>query len=172
MNRYVISTFAAAALLTIGQIGPAQAALVNVNFTVGIDSGPFKNRSYTGRFAYEGSQTPGRNIFGETTFALASFSFVFEGLTANLTSFNTPTFWTLPQGEIPGLDGTAPTFTFNAGLGGFAPTFAYDRGQGVAGFGTVVFAPAISLPEPATAALVLVALGWLRRNRSYLHQSA
>ena len=123
-----------------------------------------------GNVAYEGSQTPGRNIFGETTFALASFSFVFEGLTANLASFNSSTFWTLPQGEVPGLDGTAPTFTFNAGLGGFAPTFAYDRGQGVAGFGTVVFAPAISLPEPGSLALALSALVVLTSRRRPLLQ--
>lgn len=160
MNRTLTLTLAAASLFTLAAV-PAQAALVNYNFVVSVDSGPFASRSYSGQFSYDAAQTPGGNAFGDTTFSLASFSFIFEGSSFSLADLvpGAPLLWTLPVGEAPGLDGAIASIAFTPGGSGFAPGFAYDRGRGVAGFGSVSYAlQTAGVPEPASAALVLAAL--------------
>ena len=161
MNPQQFFSIAATSLLAVACGSSAQAATVNYDFTVVIDSGPFKPRTYAGHFSYDGAQVPGLNLFGETTFALNSFSMVFEGVTLSLADFSpaAPLLWTLPAGETPGLDGAAAAYSFVTGAGGFAPSFAYDRRGGIAGFGSVSFVPGLVVPEPASVALVLLGLG-------------
>jgi hypothetical protein len=160
MNRNLTFVLAAAGFATLAA-APARAALVNYNFVVSVDSGPLASHSYSGQFSYDAAQLPGSNAFGDTTYSLTSFSFDFEGSSFSLADFlpGAPLLWTLPVGETPGLDGALAAIAFTPGGSGFASGFAYDRGRGVAGFGSVSYVlQAGRVPEPASAALVMLAL--------------
>lgn len=159
MNRTY--SLLAAGLVSLAGAFSAQAAVVNYDFVVSVDSGPLAGHTYNGQFGYDAAQTPGTNPFGDTTFVLKSFDFLFEGHGFSIADFGAPDtlLWTLPAGEAPGLDGVLDEIGFVPGGGGVGPGFAYDKGAGVAGFGSVRFSErAAEAPEPTSAALLLVAL--------------
>ncbi|MBI3367038.1 MAG: PEP-CTERM sorting domain-containing protein [Burkholderiales bacterium] len=168
MNRTLL--LAAAGLVSLAGALPAQAAIVNYDFVVSVDSGPLAGHSYNGKFGYDDAQAPGTNPFGDTTFVLSSFDFTFDGHGYSLADFGAPDalLWTLPDGEKPGLDGAQAEIGFVPGFGGDDPAFAYDKGAGVAGFGAIVYS--VHVAEPSSAALMAVALlglslGARRRQR-------
>lgn len=151
---------------------PAQAALVTYDIGLTVDSGPLGGQAFGGQFSFDDAQLPGTNLFGDTTYALSSFSFTFGGQAWSLADVaaGSALLWTLPAfGGPAGLDGVFNLFSFVPG-GGFDPFFTYDFGQGGAGTGALAYtlADAGTLPEPAGLALVcaaLLALAAARRAR-------
>lgn len=154
-----------ALLASLGALGlalaaaPATAAIVTVDFAItGVG---------TGSYQYDDT-TASTNLFGETEYALTSFSLDLGGTLYDLSSLDYGTA-IFSGGVLQGLDAYESTgaFAFTPGAGGgFAGTTATGTGTGT---GEVVFEdPRTSVPEPAALALGLVALGaagWARRRQ-------
>lgn len=144
----------------------AQAALVNVDFTVTTDTpvGSFGD-TFNGHFSYDDAALrPGAGFGGEDLYDLLSFSFTFAGQSYALADVPGAALAFDPAtGEQLGLDAVeaaGSAFAFVPGLAGAFPGFfSYDLGQDGSGLGRVSYeVDTGTVPEPATLGLLAFAL--------------
>lgn len=155
MNPF--SNWLRAGLLALALVGGAQAATVTVDFSVSGVAG-----SGSGFFRFDDtSGSP--NAFGETEYSLSSFSFSFGGSTYDLSDLGSA--WVVFDGStLLGLDASADMFSFVPGVGGQDPFLVTARATATVAYDVRNPQP---VPEPGSAALVLLAAGalWAGRRR-------
>ena len=144
----------------------AQAAPVVVNFgTNGFDGGALVGQTLTGQFSYDDATLTTSTDW----LALSSFSFTLAGQTYSLSSLElsnaTAAF---ANGQLLGVDaGPASAwsfdFSFSSDFGSGSPYVFYTSSDASVtdnyGWADVSFQPTATVPEPASYALVLAALG-------------
>lgn len=178
MNRNPFTRAAAALSLGLAALAAsplAQAALVNVDFTVTTDSavGAYGD-TFNGHFSYDDATlNAGGGFGGEDVYALQSFSFTFAGQAYSLADVPGGVVAYEPgSSNLLGLDAAALSgaFSFLPGIVNGPPaSFQFDLGQDGFGFGRVAYVVDTGgdVPEPASLGLLaaaLVAAGAARRR--------
>ncbi|MFG6416315.1 PEP-CTERM sorting domain-containing protein [Roseateles sp. DC23W] len=144
----------------------AQAAPVVVDFsTTGFVGGSLAGQTLTGQFSYDDTGLDTSTAW----LALSSFSFTLAGQTYAFSSLElggaTAAFF---DGQLVGVDTSTASawsydFTFSSDFGSGFPYAFYTSSDSTVtddfGFADVSFQPTATVPEPATYALVLAALG-------------
>lgn len=162
MNKQLTRILSRIALtLTLGLSAlAAQADLVKYNFSVTIDPvGPLAGQSFSGNFSFD--STTGAPDAGNTRFALTSFNFDFDGTHYTKTDldYGDAVF----QGtSFLGLDASSALFSFANGVDILSAYFATDSAFGSF---SAQLAPASTVPEPESLALMLAGLGLLAYTR-------
>ncbi len=156
----------ALAIATLGAIAgfmtlnhhPVEAAIISYDFDVAIDDNgtSIANQTFSGSFSFDRAQIPDSNFFGDDLFAIASFSFNFNG-----TNFNEADIFlgnaVFSGTEFLGLELDTDLFSFVPGDGDlFEPSFLYDLGNSDVGSGEVSYT---QVPEPVISFSYLVVLG-------------
>jgi hypothetical protein len=161
------ATLAAVAVTSLAALAPStsHAAVVNYSFSVTVDTStsPLNGSVFTGSFSFDNSTgTPG--LGSETLYALSSFSFAFPGGPYSLGSLNYGDA-VFEGATFKGLDALGSVFSFLPASVGQPAFFAFDTGND-SGNGSLSFAlvPGV-VPEPGSAALVLLALAGLAVSR-------
>lgn len=156
MKSVLRSTLAAALLASAGW---AQAALIN--YTGQADFGPLAGETFSGSFSYA---DPAAGFEGPVD--LLSFTLEFAGQTYTLATADSTPVAQFIGGVFVGVDyadtdSGLPKVTFTAGFSELSQAFMiYDNGGDMgAGFGTFESFTDGSVPEPASAALLLAGLG-------------
>jgi uncharacterized protein (TIGR03382 family) len=143
----------------------AQAAQVVYTFSGTVDSGLLASTGYSGGFSYDdGSLTDS----GVESVALSTLSFQFMGGNFGLGDADFSPTADFLNGIFLGLSyvvsGVDPGFSFisasGSGLLGDVAYLSYSSSTGDSGYGSLTYVPA-----PATAVLVLLGAGMLRRRR-------
>lgn len=169
--RSALSMATLAALCLTGA-APAAAALVQVDFSVTIDTttSPLFGTVHHGSLAYDdasGVAGPG----AETWYGLTRFAFAFDGVTLALADLAFADA-VHDDGLFAGLEAVQHSglFAFVPGLGGQPASFAFDLGGGHAGYGAISYRvlPSGQIDAPPTWVLLtlpLAALAWAGRRR-------
>jgi hypothetical protein len=154
----------------------AQAAPVVVNFTTdGLDGGSLIGQTVTGELSYDDATLTSTTA----SLALLSFSFTLAGQTYTIggTELDNAAA-AFVNGLLVGVDATAAgagahDFAFSSDFGSGAPYLFYtnsdDQITDDFGFASMSFQQTAAVPEPASYALVLAALGaclYTRRRRA------
>lgn len=143
-------------------MGLVSAASVTQTFGVTIDTvgSPLLGQSFYGSFSYDDATPDAAGFGSEQLFDLDSFSFLFAGVSYGLGDLFTA-YAVHDGGAFTGLEVEGLGFIFlpQAASDGF---FAYDDGD-TSGLGAVRLTG--RLPEPASAALLLLALAGLATRR-------
>lgn len=178
MNRNSFTRTAAALSLGLAALAAsplAQAALVNVDFTVTTDNavGAFGD-TFNGHFSYDDATlNPGGGFGGEDVYSLQSFSFTFAGQAYSLADVpGAQVAYEPGTSNLLGLDAVElnAVFSMLPGIVGGPPaSFNYDLGQDGFGFGRIAYVVDTggNVPEPASLGLLaaaLVAAGATRRR--------
>lgn len=157
MNAF--KTLATAAVLAAGLNLGAHAAPVSQTFEGLIDAGPLLNETFTGFFSYDDA---GLSFSGFESVALSSFGLDFLGASHGLNASATADF---QDGIFLGLSyvDAAPDWSLSFTSGSFDSSDAYlhySVAGGVESSGAYTVKDAASaVPEPASLALSLLALG-------------
>ncbi|BCL34748.1 PEP-CTERM sorting domain-containing protein [Nostoc sp. MS1] len=133
----------------------SQAATINYNFQVAIDSGSLSGNNYTGSFSYDDASLTG---IGDEFIDVTNVAFNFQG--SDYTVANNPQV-AFSNGQFLGLSySPEPFFSFIPGNFDLSEAyFSYSFGFLNSGFGDVTYTlQNTSVPEPTTV-IGLVALG-------------
>ncbi|MEO3713319.1 PEP-CTERM sorting domain-containing protein [Roseateles flavus] len=154
-----IASLIAGAALTAGLSLGAQAAPVSKTFEGLIDAGPLLNESFSGFFSYDDAAL---SFSGFESVALSSFGLDFLGASHGLNATATADFQDGIFLGLSYLDGT-PDWSLSFTSGSFDSSDAYlhySLKGGVESSGAYTVKDAASaVPEPASLALSLLALG-------------
>lgn len=174
LPRLALTTAGLALGIVIANASPLQAATIQYEFDVNIDSGSLVMQTYSGSFSYD-----------NLTAMLSAFSFSFDGLVYDETddplamvAESGPNF----LGLIYSVDGSPsnPSFSFVPGISDLGEAyFAYDPNSnlGVGGFGSIVYNnlnPPVAEPVPAPLPVMGAAafFAYSRKLRMRIHCSS
>lgn len=165
MNNKLSQVLITATTLAMGTftIQTAQAAILNFDVNVNIDSGPLNGESYSGSFRYDNSSLTG---VGDESVALSSIDFNFFGVDYDENNGTTPDAIFLDN-DFLGLSWSADSVEFSF-VPGFTSIdqafFAYDiLGGAGAGAGDITFTQDLDLQDvpESNSVIGLLLLGGL-----------
>ena len=139
---------------------PAQAAIQSYTFNGAVDSGSLIGETYSGSFSFDDAALSG---IADEWLSVDNLAMSFMG--SSYTQANVASGAAVEVGYQDGVflglsysvDAVSIPFTFVAGYADASDAyFAYDNGAGVAGAGSVNYAP---VPEPRSWMLILAGVG-------------
>lgn len=137
----------------------AQAAMISYNFEVsGFGLGSQAGNTLAGSFSYDDGQIPASGLFGESLYALSTFSFTFNSVNYSVNDLVAGSAAVVVGGQFTGLDAAvANVFQFLPDDGIFPASFAYELSDTDRGSADVTYT-LNAVPEPDVAALLAIAM--------------